>query len=171
MGLCEAGAQVTDIGMCGTEEIYYAAANQPFEAGVIITGSHNPADENGFKLVRGGAIPISGDSGLFALRDRVAAILAQGRPETDKPAPPMHTASFRADYVAWLLEYSGVHKLASVPGRRPLKIVADAGNGCAGLVRMPGADAGPAIARFAQFQGAGPSRRDGCRIEWRAVCR
>lgn len=41
--------------MCGTEEIYYAAANQPFGAGVMITGSHNPADENGFKLVRGGA--------------------------------------------------------------------------------------------------------------------
>lgn len=53
LGLHEAGAQVTDIGMCGTEEIYYAAANQPFGAGVMITGSHNPADENGFKLVRG----------------------------------------------------------------------------------------------------------------------
>ena len=43
----------------------------------MITGSDNPADENGFKLVRGGAIPISGDSGLFALRDRVEAILAE----------------------------------------------------------------------------------------------
>ena len=55
--------------MCGTEEIYYAAANQPFGAGVMITGSHNPADEDGFKLARGGVIPISGDSGLCALRD------------------------------------------------------------------------------------------------------
>ncbi|MEG6592808.1 phosphomannomutase, partial [Desulfovibrio sp. 1188_IL3213] len=71
-GLREAGASVTDIGLCGTEEIYYAAANHaasqsangPFDAGIMITGSHNPADENGFKLVRGGAIPISGDSGL-----------------------------------------------------------------------------------------------------------
>lgn len=93
-GLREAGASVTDIGLCGTEEIYYAAASQttsqvssqttnpaadgPFDAGIMITGSHNPADENGFKLVRGGAIPVSGDSGLFALRDRVAALLAGG---------------------------------------------------------------------------------------------
>ena len=97
LGLREAGAQVTDIGMCGTEEIYYAAANQPFGAGVMITGSHNPADENGFKLVRGGAIPISGDSGLFALRDRVEAILA-GSGEAAEPVAlaPLHEASFRA---------------------------------------------------------------------------
>lgn len=134
LGLHEAGAQVTYIGMCGTEEIYYAAANQPFDAGIMITGSHNPADENGFKLVRGGAIPVSRDSGLFALRDRVAAILAQGGLETCLSAPSMHDASFRASYVAWLLEYSGAGRLAAVPGRKPLKIVADAGNGCAGLV-------------------------------------
>ncbi len=81
-GLCEGGASVANIGLCGTEEIYYAAANPaadgPFGAGIMITGSHNPADENGFKLVRGGAIPVSGDSGLFALRDRVAELLAGG---------------------------------------------------------------------------------------------
>ena len=135
LGLREAGAQVTDIGMCGTEEIYYAAANQLFGAGIMITGSHNPADENGFKLVRGGAIPISGDSGLFALRDRVAAILAQGdTAATPAFAGDLQQASFRAAYVAWLLEYSGADKLAPVADRKPLKIVADAGNGCAGLV-------------------------------------
>ena len=134
LGLHEAGAQVTDIGMCGTEEIYYAAANQPFGAGIMITGSRNPADENGFKLVRGGAIPISGDSGLFALRDRVAAILAQNDSTASTSAVPLLTASFRADYVTWLLEYRGAGQLAPVPGRKPRKIVADAGNGCAGLV-------------------------------------
>ena len=135
LGLHEAGAQVTDIGMCGTEEIYYAAANQPFEAGIMITGSHNPADENGFKLVRGGAIPISGDSGLFALRDRVAAILDNTSAHRDfSAAAPLHQSSFRASYVAWLLEYSGAGQLAPVAGQKPLKIVADAGNGCAGLV-------------------------------------
>ena len=71
-GLLAAGARVTDLGLCGTEEIYYAAANQPFDAGIMITGSHNPADENGFKLVRAGAVPISGDSGLYELKERVA---------------------------------------------------------------------------------------------------
>ena len=135
LGLRESGAQVTDIGVCGTEEIYYAAANQPFGAGVMITGSHNPADENGFKLVRGGAIPISGDSGLYALRDRVQEILAAGEGETRGEAlSPVREACFRAAYVAWLLEYSGAGRLERAPDRKPLKIVADAGNGCAGLV-------------------------------------
>ena len=140
-GLLQAGGSVTDIGLCGTEEIYYAAAHQPFDAGIMITGSHNPADENGFKLVRGGAIPVSGDSGLFALRDRVAELLAEGdSPVQGTPAPtptghsPLAEASFRADYVRWLLEYSGAAQLAPAPGRKPLRIVADAGNGCAGLV-------------------------------------
>lgn len=143
-GLGAAGATVTDIGLCGTEEIYYAAANQPFDAGIMITGSHNPADENGFKLVRGGAIPISGDSGLFALRDRVAALLVQ-----DDGAYPAattdfvcHENSFRAAYIQWLLEYSGAARLATV-GHKPLKIVADAGNGCAGLVLRELAEALP----------------------------
>lgn len=134
-GLNAAGAEVTDIGLCGTEEIYYAAANQPFDAGIMITGSHNPADENGFKLVRGGAIPVSGDSGLFALRDHVQGLLAQsGASAADEGNTAIYEASFRADYVRWLLEYSGVTQLEPGSGRKPLKIVADAGNGCAGLV-------------------------------------
>lgn len=134
-GLNAAGATVTDIGLCGTEEIYYAAANQPFDAGIMITGSHNPADENGFKLVRGGAIPVSGDSGLFALRDRVQGLLAQsGAYAAAGGKAALREASFRADYVRWLLEYSGAAQLEPIAGRKPLKIVADAGNGCAGLV-------------------------------------
>ncbi|MFT4300421.1 MAG: phosphomannomutase [Desulfovibrio sp.] len=134
-GLSAAGAEVTDIGLCGTEEIYYAAANQPFDAGIMITGSHNPADENGFKLVRGGAIPVSGDSGLFALRDHVQGLLAQsGASAANEGNTAISEASFRANYIHWLLEYSGVAQLELIPGHKPLKIVADAGNGCAGLV-------------------------------------
>lgn len=133
LGLGEAGAQVADIGVCGTEEIYYAAANQSFDAGIMITGSHNPADENGFKIVRGGAIPISGDSGLFALRDHVAQLLEAPSPaDCGIKAPAVQHVSFRNEYVRWLLDYSGFGQ-----GDRkgaPLKIVADAGNGCAGLV-------------------------------------
>lgn len=131
-GLGEAGAKVTDIGICGTEEIYYAAANRPFDAGIMITASHNPAGENGFKLVRGGAIPL-GSAGMEALRERVGALLAQPAPVT-AGSIALVTASYRADYIRWLLEYSGAAALAPAPGRKPLKIVADAGNGCAGLV-------------------------------------
>lgn len=129
-GLAEAGASVTHIGLCGTEEIYHAAQAHGFDAGIMITGSHNPADENGFKLVRAGSVPVSGDSGLKVIRDRVASIL---KSEQGTPAQAaVHTASFREGYVRWLLDHSGVNALS---GRgRPLKIVADAGNGCAALV-------------------------------------
>ncbi|MBQ9407330.1 MAG: phosphomannomutase [Desulfovibrio sp.] len=130
VGLQAAGASVTDLGMCGTEEIYHAAAKYSFDAGVMITGSHNPVDENGFKIVRGGAIPVSGDSGLHEVRDRVAQLLAEDGASCEKPAPTQHR-SFRADYVQWLLRASGLTGIERKG--RPLKIVADAGNGCAGL--------------------------------------
>lgn len=136
-GLLAAGARVTDLGLCGTEEIYYAAAHQPFDAGIMITGSHNPADENGFKLVRAGAVPVSGDSGLHELRDCVARLLdenpARGASSTSAPEG-VRRACFRPDYLSWLLDYSGMRAagVRSATGR-PLKIVADAGNGCAGL--------------------------------------
>lgn len=130
-GLVFADGQVTDIGMCGTEEIYYAAANESFDAGVMITGSHNPADENGFKIVRRGAIPVSEDSGLKEMRQRVATLLAETPSATLPPtAARVESASYRAAYVRWLLDTSGILR----EGGRPLKIVADAGNGCAGLV-------------------------------------
>jgi len=136
-GLLAAGATVTHMGMCGTEEIYHAAARHGFDAGIMITGSHNPADENGFKLVRGGAIPVSRDSGLQDIEQRVAAILAKkGSPDAQThvqiPGTHLRQANFRKEYARWLLDYSGIQHLPTTG--RPLKIVADAGNGCAGLL-------------------------------------
>lgn len=138
-GLRASGARVTDLGLCGTEEIYYAAARQNFDGGIMITGSHNPADENGLKLVRAGAVPLSGDSGLPELKTRTAQLLRETRNAAaidataavavdSSDAPAVRQASFRDAYVDWLLEYSQAARA------RPLKIVADAGNGCAGLV-------------------------------------
>ena len=63
-GLLDAGADVIDIGLAGTEEVYFAAFHLDVDGGIEITASHNPADYNGMKLVRGGARPISGDTGL-----------------------------------------------------------------------------------------------------------
>ena len=130
LGLRESGCAVTDIGMCGTEEIYYAAFSRPFDGGIMVTGSHNPANENGLKMVRAGAVPISGDSGLHAIRDRTAAELHTLTGDTPPAGElaPLHAAGYRADYVALLL------RLAGTDGLRPLKIHCDAGNGCAGLV-------------------------------------
>lgn len=140
-GLTAAGARVTDLGLCGTEEIYYAAARQNFDGGIMITGSHNPADENGLKLVRAGAVPLSGDSGLLELKARTARLLQQTGPAgadaaaavsaqncaPNVDAPWVRSASFRQAYAHWLLEYSRAAQAA------PLKILADAGNGCGGL--------------------------------------
>lgn len=123
-GLRQGGADVTDIGLCGTEEIYHAAFSQGFDAGVIVTASHNPADYNGMKLVRKGAAPISGDSGLLAIKDRIAA----GRlPAAERRGDYRH-GDFKEEYVRHLLGYVDAAAL------KPLRIVADCGHGCAGPV-------------------------------------
>src|SRR5690554_5216861 len=68
-GLMDAGAEVIDIGMVGTEEIYFASFYLDVDGGIEVTASHNPMDYNGMKLVGRGALPISGDSGLNDIRD------------------------------------------------------------------------------------------------------
>jgi phosphomannomutase len=124
LGLEDRGATVTDIGLCGTEEIYFATFHGKFDGGIAITASHNPADYNGMKLVRAGAQPISGDSGLRELEQATAASTA--RPPARKPR--LVRKSFLADYVKHLLGYVDLKAL------KPLKIVVNAGNGCAGPV-------------------------------------
>jgi len=123
-GLCDGGADVLDIGLCGTEEIYHAAFTQPVDGGIMVTASHNPLDYNGMKLVREGSRPISGDSGLGAIRE-----LAEGN---EFPVPPRKGAVRRVDlkqeYLAHLLSYLDAGFL------RPFKVVVNAGNGCAGPI-------------------------------------
>ena len=67
-GLTEGGADVLDIGLCGTEEVYFATFYSRADGGIMVTASHNPMDYNGMKLVREGSRPISGDSGLHEIR-------------------------------------------------------------------------------------------------------
>jgi phosphomannomutase/phosphomannomutase/phosphoglucomutase len=123
-GLCDGGADVHDIGLCGTEEVYFATFAEGMDGGIMVTASHNPRDYNGLKLVREGARPISGDSGLFALRDLAAA--GNSTPAaTPGTVWPLDT---RGKYVQHLLGYIDPARL------RPLKVVANAGNGCAGPV-------------------------------------
>lgn len=123
-GLRASGAEVLDLGLCGTEEVYFAAAQPGIEGGIMVTASHNPMDYNGMKLVRGGAIPVSGDSGL---RELEAATEASGA--SCPPGPARRTAlDLRASYCRHLLGYVDATRL------RPLTIVVNAGNGSAGLV-------------------------------------
>jgi phosphomannomutase len=123
-GLVARGVEVVDIGLCGTEEIYFAAFQPGIDGGIMVTASHNPMDYNGMKLVRGGAIPISGDTGLRALEAATAAATATA--PTGEAPRTVH--DYRPDYIKHLLSYVDLKKL------KPLKIVVDAGNGSAGLV-------------------------------------
>ncbi len=119
------GRDVVDIGLCGTEEVYFQTDHLGAAGGVMVTASHNPMDYNGMKLVREGARPISGDSGLFAIRDFVAA------PSEPVPAAVpggIEAMSDKSAFIAHLLSYVDAGTL------KPLKIVANAGNGGAGLV-------------------------------------
>ncbi|HAL68694.1 MAG TPA: phosphomannomutase, partial [Pseudomonas sp.] len=124
-GLTEGGADVIDIGLCGTEEVYFATSHHQADGGVMITASHNPKGYNGMKLVREQSRPISGDTGLNDIRQRVeagslgepAAQPGQVREVFDKTA-----------YIDHLLTYVNLDTL------KPLKVLADPGNGAVGPV-------------------------------------
>lgn len=123
-GLNAAGRDVIDIGLCGTEEVYFQTFHLGAAGGIMVTASHNPMDYNGLKLVREDAKPISGDSGLFTIRDAAAA----GH-FADAPSPgTVHEHGDKSAYIQHLLGY------VDLAGLKPLKIVVNAGNGGAGLV-------------------------------------
>src|SRR5438270_4879096 len=72
-GAASGGAQVLDLGLVGTEMVYFAVGSLGLEGGVMVTASHNPKDYTGMKLVRRGALPVGGESGLLDVRDRAVA--------------------------------------------------------------------------------------------------
>ncbi len=76
-GLQDAGVDVLDIGMSGTEEIYFATFHLGVDGGIEVTASHNPMDYNGMKLVREGARPISGDTGPYEMAEYIALLIRQ----------------------------------------------------------------------------------------------
>jgi phosphomannomutase len=123
-GLTDAGVDVLDIGLCGTEGVYFATFAWKLDGGIMVTASHNPPDYNGLKLVREQSKPIGSDSGL---KD-IAAMIASGKlppPAAVKGKVEMLDTSAR--YIEHLLGYVNRSAL------RKLKVVVDAGNGGAGL--------------------------------------
>ncbi|CTP82918.1 Phosphohexose mutases [Xanthomonas translucens pv. poae] len=123
-GLRASGREVIDIGLCGTEEVYFQTDHLKAAGGVMVTASHNPMDYNGMKLVRENARPISSDTGLFAIRDTVAADTAPA----GTPTAAEHSRPDKSAYIAHLLSYIDIGSL------KPLKLVVNAGNGGAGAI-------------------------------------
>jgi phosphomannomutase len=124
-GLNDSGVDVTDIGLCGTEGVYFATFAEKLDGGIMVTASHNPPDYNGMKFVREGSRPISADTGLVDMRE----LIESGR-LPPRAAQPGRTRQL--DTSGKYLE----HLLGYVKGAalRPLKVVVNAGNGGAGLV-------------------------------------
>lgn len=127
-GFIDGGTNVIDIGLCGTEQVYHATGAFEAQGGVMITASHNPMNYNGLKLVKEGARPISGDTGLmdiYALLEKglFADGLADGRSRGI-----VETVDSTEDYLTHLLGMVDVSQM------KPLKIVANGGNGCAGPI-------------------------------------
>jgi len=125
-GLQDAGVDVLDIGMVGTEEIYFATSYLGTDGGIEVTASHNPIDYNGMKLVREGSRPISGDTGLFDIK--AVAEEANWAEVDPKKRGSFKQISILKDYVAHLLTYINSENI------KPLKLVVNSGNGAAGHV-------------------------------------
>ncbi|HGM6909854.1 phosphomannomutase CpsG [Serratia sp. IR-2025] len=125
-GLRDAGVDVLDIGLSGTEEIYFATFHLGIDGGIEVTASHNPMDYNGMKLVRSQARPISGDTGL---RD-IQRLAEENNFEKVDPSSRgnYRQVSISEAYVAHLLGYIDTDNL------KPLKLVVNSGNGAAGHV-------------------------------------
>ncbi len=125
-GLRDAGVDVLDIGLSGTEEIYFATFHLGVDGGIEVTASHNPMDYNGMKLVRKGARPISGDTGL-----RDVQRLAEANdfpPVVESKRGSYQKIDLQKAYIDHLMGYIDTANL------KPLKLVINSGNGAAGPV-------------------------------------
>jgi phosphomannomutase len=134
-GAADAGADVLDLGMVGTEMLYFAVGDLELDGGIMVTASHNPKEYTGMKIVRGGALPVGGESGLLDVRDRAVA-------------GAWHRAArgtLREEDI-WDRFVERVLSFVDVGSLKPLRVVIDAANGMAGtmlprvLERLPMVD-------------------------------
>ncbi len=124
-GLTDTGVDVLDLGLCGTEQVYFAAFHLALNGGIMITASHNPQDYNGLKFVREGAKPMSEDSGLQDIHR-----LAEKAQFTESPIKgQVQPTDLSHEYIEHLLSY-----LRSPTDLKPFKVVVNAGNGVAGPI-------------------------------------
>ena len=123
-GLLDSGTDVLDLGMTGTEEIYFASFHLDVDGGIEVTASHNPINFNGMKLVGRGARPISGDTGL----NEIQRLAEENNFSAPAKRGSLQQYSTLNDYVTHILSYINLLNI------KPLKLVVNAGNGSAGHV-------------------------------------
>jgi len=127
-GAAEAGADVIDLGMVGTEMVYFAVGDLDLEGGIMVTASHNPKEYTGMKIVRRGALPVGGDSGLMEIRARAASL--EDRSEGQS------LGRVRQEDI-WPRWVDAVLSFIDVDAIKPLRVVIDAANGMAGAMLPP----------------------------------
>jgi phosphomannomutase len=125
-GAVDGGGDVLDLGMVGTEMMYFAVGELGLDGGFEVTASHNPKEYTGMKIVRRGALPVGGDSGLLKIRDRAQA----GFGESQKRG----TVS---EHDIWPAYVDRVLSFVDVDAIKPLRVVIDAANGMAGVMLPP----------------------------------
>ena len=122
-GIASHDSEVISIGLCGTEEVYFATNHLNTDAGVMITASHNPADYNGLKIVGPGAMPVSMDSGLGDIKSIAESLEYNANIKSD-----IKNTDIRNNYLDKILSFINLDNI------KPMKIVVNSGNGCAGPV-------------------------------------
>lgn len=125
-GLADSGCDVINIGLCGTEQVYFATVHLQTDGGIMVTASHNPMGYNGLKLVRHGARPISGDTGLRDIEE--LAVNGNYKCVSSKVKGTISRIDITEEYIRHLLTYVDIAQLL------PLRLAVNAGNGCAGPI-------------------------------------
>lgn len=123
-GIVEKGVDVIDVGKICTDMLYFGVAHFGYESGIMITASHNPKSYNGMKFVRKDAIPISGDTGIYEIRD----LVKEGKFGKAGKSGKVKTCNLYKDYKRHVLSFINQEVI------KPYKVVMNAGNGMAGLV-------------------------------------
>jgi phosphomannomutase len=140
-GAADGGAGILDVGLVGTEMVYYAVGKLGLDGGIMVTASHNPKQYTGMKIVRGGALPVGGESGLFDVRDKALSGFGEAGRRGEV-----------RDEDIWPGFLEHVLSLVDVPAIKPLRVVIDAANGMAGAMLPPVLDRLPIDAVRCYFE-------------------